>query len=198
MPAAVEPMKKILIDDSVGKDGTKHNKFWMAGFDENLHVTTRWGRIGQNGQTKDHGTKMDEWDAKYEVRELARKKLRKKYREISEEDFELKSTVAKAIGTSNIMRVCEYAILEGAEIQQARQNQLMDPNNEIGIFVEVYLKKQNGNYSLLFKADGEVYGCSGSWGNRPCYFSTPLTESPELDKIKEAVSEILASGKVGA
>lgn len=75
------------------------NKFWEATVASNV-VTTRWGRIGLKGQSKQE-TFDNDWEAARAVKGMISAKLRKGYVKVSDDDFALKQLQATIIGTFN-------------------------------------------------------------------------------------------------
>lgn len=135
----------------------KHNKWWTYEISGNS-VTTKFGRIGQNGQssTKSFG---DSWSRDgYAGKKLA-EKTAKGYNPVSKEQFDLLRLQAEIMGTGNKVEQTLLLIESGDKLYAMPNESAYDPSLKLCIGVVFRLRDKDGAtepYFMMFK-DNETF-----------------------------------------
>lgn len=138
----------------------KHNKWWTYEISGNS-VTTKFGRIGQTGQSS---TKS--FPHQYERDKYAQDKLREKtakgYNPVSKEQFDLLRLQAEMMGTGNKVEQTLLLIESGDKLFAMPNESAYDPSLKLCIGVVFRLRTKEGAtepYFMMFK-DKETFEIS--------------------------------------
>lgn len=135
----------------------KHNKWWTYEISGNS-VTTKFGRIGQNGQssTKDFG---DSWSRDAYANKKLSEKTAKGYNPVSKEQFDLLRLQAEIMGTGNKVEQTLLLIESGDKLFAMPTESAYDPSLKLCIGVVFRLRTKEGAtepYFMMFK-DKETF-----------------------------------------
>lgn len=130
------------------------NKWWTYEVNGNS-VTTRWGRIGQTGQSN---TKS--FPSSYKRDDFIRKKTWEKtgkgYEPISKENFDLLSLQAEIMGSGNKIESTAIVLQDKKLFHEVPTQAAYDPSLELGLMVTFRLRDKHGAtapYTLMFRGD---------------------------------------------
>jgi predicted DNA-binding WGR domain protein len=197
--------EKILINTS-STDGTEHNKFWAASWDETTgKVSVRWGRVGTKGQSKTHD-KSGAYEAANFIEGKLREKRRKGYKEtyqgkpITQAVLDRLNTEAAIVGTQNKCHDFKWVELSptatGIDFHEISEDRLYDPACNPGILVVFETRKEYDNrtrFTFLFTLEEtyDVRDAKRAADNQKVKTDHPLRKM--VDKVEEAIGRSLAT-----
>ena len=121
-------------------------------------MTTKWGRIGQSGQSNTKsfpgGHKRDRF-----ISSKTWEKQGKGYTMVTKEEFDLLNLQAEIMGSGNKVERTAIVLQDGNAFHEVPNQAAYDPTLELGIMISFRLRDKQGAtepYSLIF-LDDKVY-----------------------------------------
>jgi predicted DNA-binding WGR domain protein len=128
------------------------NKFWQCVVNTD-HITTKWGRIGTVGQSKDEYTSSPQYTANCKIKE----KLKKGYYNVTEERFNIMTEIAKTLGIYfKIDELC-FVTDNDCLLSHVNKENLQNPDVKPIIYVGVKGQSKHGNiptWDFIINLDG--------------------------------------------
>jgi predicted DNA-binding WGR domain protein len=135
----------------------KHNKWWTYEISGNT-VTTKFGRIGQDGQSSTKSF-SDSWSRDSYANKKLSEKTAKGYNPVSKEQFDLLRLQAEIMGTGNKVEQTLLLIESGDKLFAMPNESAYDPSLKLCIGVVFRLRTKEGAtepYFIMFK-DKETF-----------------------------------------
>ena len=178
----------------INTDG-KHNKFWSAEVDSDHTVTCKWGRLGTNGQQKQHSHES-EWAAQNFVDNKMRAKKRKGYQEVDDASYDLHVFRGQLVGAG--AKISEIFWVKRDKVKSSHQlytsveaEEMYSPDYEPTIYAKCEFTGKRGSYHLIITLDSVCYATD--FGR---YYSSPaIVELKELQEITTSSPKILQNLK---
>lgn len=185
----------------------KHNKWWTFEVSGNT-VTTKFGRIGQKGQSSSK-TFRDTWSRDAYANKKMSEKTGKGYNPISKEDFDLLRLQAEIMGTGSKIEGIAVILQDKKFFHEVPNQVAYDPSLELSLMISFRLRDRHGAtdvYTFLFKGDDvfdlniqPVYSATHSkdLGFRPVRSwqgnASKVNTSHPLWKMIEKLQEVLGT-----
>lgn len=135
----------------------KHNKWWTFEVSGNS-VTTKYGRIGQNGQSSTKSFKST-WERDAYAHKKLSEKRAKGYEPVTKEQFDLFRLQAEIMGTGNKIEQTMILLEHGGSLFSLSPKAAYDPSLKLAIGVIFRLRDKDGAtepYFLMFQ-DETIY-----------------------------------------
>jgi predicted DNA-binding WGR domain protein len=124
-----------------------HNKFWTYEITQNVSsgwdLVTRYGRIGQSGQTA-----KKTYDNKYVAEDVAdrkaHEKLSKGYEPVDEDQWKILNVQASILGTGNKVEGLWYVGDHGGQLSELSTKELTNPATKPAIMSSFRLRNKEG------------------------------------------------------
>ena len=144
-------------------DKGKHNKFWSYEIDDKNNVVIRWGRMGTKGQSKAYAFNS-KWDADHFVDKKIGEKIRKGYKKVETEEFDLKKLQAELVGAGcKIEELCFVKKLHKIDNRNLyetvkEESALADPEYDPLIYASLRFTGNRGSKGVLISPE-KVFAC---------------------------------------
>lgn len=191
----------------------EHNKFWKYEINQNdYNVTISWGRLGLAGQ-KQTKTFSDAYSRDRFIEKKEAEKINGGYEEVTSEDFEVRTTIAKIIGTDSKLDEIKFVlenktdstpVRAGLVLKEVKAERLQDPALRPSVYARVIGRKtKSGDHPLtefLFRID-QSYKITTTYNNyNPILGKTsqltvctvePIKVDDDCEKLAEAVGTVI-------
>lgn len=166
-----------------------HNKYYVV-TQNNREVTINYGRIGTKGQRL-----HKEFPGIYQANSFARQKIAEKnnkgYLKVDERLYNTRTLEASLLGTQNKLDSLHWLDITKetggtpVEWRQLSEDQLQDPNYNIGVLVTISTIR-SGTHEILFYGD-RIYILHGP------IVIVPLTSEHPLYHLASKASEVISN-----
>jgi predicted DNA-binding WGR domain protein len=187
--------KKILICSEEGS-----NKFWMYEHEDGEYVvTTRHGRLGTKGGKPTVKKFSDSYSRDDFIDRKTDEKYSKGYEDVTEEEFEIQTEIAKQIGTSSKIDEMKFVTEDDFVLSEVDKKKLHDPKIRAQVYARIIHRKEAHSElspitELLFGPERSfrIEGSqSGHWKFR--VKSKQLIETgDDCEALAESVGQVIA------